>query len=414
MTPHRTSAVGDPDRGSVVVLTSLSLVILVGLASFAVDLGNARQIDAKAQHAADAASLGGARELALGNAGSATAVATQLVDANDMDSAQSSVHIPPISGTHVGDSNCVQVTVNATVDTFFAPVFGFTETHPSATAVACSSGEANPPIAAIFANTTTCEEKSFIFSGSDSTVVGSLHSNDELDIPGSDNVFAGATYVSTSSVGGLGNTFPFGGAPIVSPVLPSPLDFFDIVDYRPGGSKALAAAADPTADYYNAGSDKIDNGWLESNAGFDSVTGILQPGLYYTSGDIDLSGAYSVAGGLGVTFVAETTINVSGSDQVLDPWDDESLLFFSNYMKSSPLTDLANCDSNAISMSGSDISWTGFIYSPFGQTKVNGSGNFTIHGSVVAWAVEISGSGLTFDSQAAPAAPGPVRATLVD
>ena len=78
MTRRTTSAVGDPDRGSVVVLTSLSLVVLVGMAGLAVDLGNARQIDAQAQHAADAASLGGARELALGNAGSATAVATQL------------------------------------------------------------------------------------------------------------------------------------------------------------------------------------------------------------------------------------------------------------------------------------------------------------------------------------------------
>ncbi len=32
MTRRTTSAVGDPDRGSVVVLTSLSLVVLVGMA----------------------------------------------------------------------------------------------------------------------------------------------------------------------------------------------------------------------------------------------------------------------------------------------------------------------------------------------------------------------------------------------
>ena len=401
------------ERGSVITVSALLFSGLLIMAATAVDLGNARQIGSQAQHAADAAALGAARKLIESDPVTAISVAQSLIDANEMNSSLATVSVPPLAGSRAADPDCVEVTVTDQVATGFAVIIGIDHLDVTARAVACgAAGATGYDGPAIFANTTTCNEKSMIFNGSTNDVIGGFHSNDEIDIPGSNNTFTEtATFVSSSSVGGSGNTFPL-GVPQSAPTAPIPVEF-DITDYQPLGAKALEAAADPGASYYNAGSNKIDTGWLESNAGFNSGTGELQPGLYYTTSDIDLSGSFHVAGGGGVTFVAGGQITVSGSSQTLDPWDSTNLLLFSNYLKTSPVTNTDNCDSSAISIAGSDIAWTGFIYAPNGQAKLNGSGNASV-GSVVAWTVEVSGSGLTIQRPASAASTGNPQLKLVE
>ncbi len=64
------------ERGSVVVLTSISMVMMVGISALVVDIGNARQVSRGAQAAADSAALAGAQEIM--NASSWTTVVSRV------------------------------------------------------------------------------------------------------------------------------------------------------------------------------------------------------------------------------------------------------------------------------------------------------------------------------------------------
>ena len=373
------------------ILAGLVMVAIVGIAAIVVDLGYARQRKRQVQSGADAAALAGVVELPDSTA--ATTVARAYVTANGMNGAAATVNVPPTSGAHAGDSSCIEVIPTEAAPTFFGTIFNASSIAVSARAVACTTAEEGG-MAAIFAGATTCGDKTLKFSGSNSEVVGGMHSNARLDISGSNNAFTGSTvtYTTTASVGGSGNTFQ-GSDPSVTTTQPYPVTF-NITDYAPGGARAVAAGS----SYRNAGSNEINKSWLEANAGYSG--GVLQPGLYYTTNKISLADSgITVAGGGGVTFVtASNTLEVSGGVVNLTPFEPD-LLLFSNYMKSSPLSDSANCDSGAISVSGSSSNWEGIIYAPRGSVKFNGSSNVTVNGSVVAHSVEVSGSTISFNSE---------------
>ena len=53
------------DRGAVLVLTAMSMLVLLGIAALAIDLGNVRQVARHTQVAVDSASLAGAQDLPL-------------------------------------------------------------------------------------------------------------------------------------------------------------------------------------------------------------------------------------------------------------------------------------------------------------------------------------------------------------
>lgn len=406
---------GRDERGISLVLTSLMMTALLVFVAFGVDLTHAREVRRQAQTAADAAALAAvqslpnevlaiARELLESGGSSSTpdpvARARAYVASNGFDPDAASYHYPPASGNHAGDDDCFEVVVRENITTIFGGVANTANIDIETRAVACAETIPASGAPALFAGSETCGGKTFKFSGSGTVVDGGIHSNDDMDIPGSVNTFlpGAATHTGSISVGGSGNTFE-PGSPGTSGVKPWPVTF-DYLEYRPGGSRANQAIAD--GQYYNAGSNKIDMGWLQSNAGYNSVTKRLRPGLYVTTGDIDLSdsglwvGLPSGTQGPGVTFVAGGQIKISGSNHVLTPWDPERLLAFSNYRKASPLSDASNCDSGAIDMSGSTNAWSGYVYAPRGSAKFAGSSNTTLSGSVIAYALEVSGSTMGF------------------
>lgn len=126
----------------------------------------------------------------------------------------------------------------------------------------------------------------------------------------------------------------------------------------------------------------------------------ISPGLYYTSGDIELKkGQFKDdIEGNGVTFVAGGTITIATSALHLTPWPDPDPVF------DNPLHPVLvayeqysggqQCSKAVIDVSGSDHDWRGLIYAPFGLVSLSGADNFSIAGSIVADSVSITGANL--------------------
>jgi Flp pilus assembly protein TadG len=162
---------GDDD-GAIAVLVALLAVVLVGMAAFAVDLGNAYAVKRKLSVTADSAALAGAaaasKALSVGSAscdtasGQITPASQQALGQAAAQSAAAAVMsqgdlsgrstLSPVTLTCTADDIRVTVTNAQSVPTFFAGVFGVADTNPvgAATARAFVPGSASglKPIAA--------------------------------------------------------------------------------------------------------------------------------------------------------------------------------------------------------------------------------------------------------------------------
>lgn len=142
--------------GQALALTAISLVVLVGMLGFGIDMGVLRYEQRLQQTAADAAALAGASNLPVNGAGSLGVVdgaknasADNGFTDNGTDCGAGAavntvcvkVNNPPQqSKTHNGDSNYVEVLVSAVQPTYFARIFGKTKTTVTARAVATNVG----------------------------------------------------------------------------------------------------------------------------------------------------------------------------------------------------------------------------------------------------------------------------------
>ncbi|MEL7210254.1 MAG: Tad domain-containing protein, partial [Actinomycetota bacterium] len=116
------------DSGVVMPVLALLLIILLGFAGFAVDVGNWYLTANKAQRAADAGALGGVA-LMPGDFDGAESTAEDLAEANGFE--VSDVTVEPGARP-----NQLRVTIEDTVDNFFANLFGVEQTTITRTALA--------------------------------------------------------------------------------------------------------------------------------------------------------------------------------------------------------------------------------------------------------------------------------------
>jgi Flp pilus assembly protein TadG len=137
--------------GQTFLLVSIALVVVIGMASLAVDVGNLWTTRRLMQSAADAGAVAGADEITIG--GSSTAITTAAKDAASHNGfadggtrpgASSTitvaVHNPPTSGAFAANSNAVEVDVSENQPTYFMKVLGFRSVPVSTTAVAVTLG----------------------------------------------------------------------------------------------------------------------------------------------------------------------------------------------------------------------------------------------------------------------------------
>ena len=128
------SRLKNEEKGAVLIIVVLAMVVLLGMAAFAVDFGLAYNSKADLQNAADAAALAGAQELPL----TATAMSTAYTyaEANGCPQSQTTVTTP-----YNGDSSQIEVVCSDTVDYYFAQVLGVSSGNVSARAVAQYSAQ---------------------------------------------------------------------------------------------------------------------------------------------------------------------------------------------------------------------------------------------------------------------------------
>ena len=215
-------------RGVVLVLVAMLMVVFLGMAAVAIDVGFLYQQKSKAQSAADAAALAGAQDLP----GNATLAATDAQNyvASNMSGATSVVTTP-----YNSSASQIKVTVNQTVPNFFGQIFGSGSTNVSASAVAAETAGASASCstpgtgcAAIFAMDSSCSHAGISLGGGEG-INGGVQSNGALNVGGGGSSFGPTTYgtgctVSPSKYASQGNTFTSGPTP-TAPVTTWPIDY---------------------------------------------------------------------------------------------------------------------------------------------------------------------------------------------
>ncbi len=137
-----------PERGSILLLTALSMVVLLGITALAIDASFMFTERNRLASAADAAAKSAAWELWRGAGSNLQAYANREVvmhgfAPNPGGDTDVTLTIPPDDGLHAGESGYVEVVVGRTTSTFFGAVLGWTSLRPVARAVAGTSNGPN-------------------------------------------------------------------------------------------------------------------------------------------------------------------------------------------------------------------------------------------------------------------------------
>ena len=278
------------EQGAAIVLVAFALIFLGGLAAIVVDVGYARQVRRQAQNAADAGALAAVVDYngtpATENAARARAV--EYVEDNGFSSGNATVAISFL--TNAAGDPCVRATIsNRLVPTSFGRIIGVNSLNVGASSTACQP-PGNVTLPGLFAGgTCTGPGKAMVLSGNDNKIEGGVHSNADAKENGNNNtrVSGNATYVTNPlDISGSGAHW-WTGATQISAV-PWPIAF-NIADFAPGGSRAVAAAG----NYFSFTGDQVRNGAVNA-------------GIYYTTGKWELTSVTVTPfnGRTGATFVS--------------------------------------------------------------------------------------------------------------
>ena len=351
------------DAGQTIVLFTAAMLGLVGMMAIVIDVAIRSEERRQLQNAADAAALAAVSLLPSDPAG-AELLAITYLDKNGVDVTDPNVSYNfewPVDG----NPNQAAVTVVRERSTLFAGAFGIDKMRPDATAIA---ERITPEVGyALLATGTDCGGADEInVGGTSATVIGGVHSNATSMASGSWHSITGpTTYVCTFQDNG--NTSVYTPAPRPDEVTASPVNL-SYVDF---------ACNFPFSGSVNLNTEA--SVWLNG----DPNTGVLLPGVYCSTGDLQLSGS-NVSGH--VTFVAQGRVTISGSDFDLTAYANDVLALSESSA------------SNSLDVSGSGGSWTGMLLAPNGGAQLQGSDNLGISGGVIADSILVGGSNFTLDA----------------
>ena len=116
----------DEEHGAVIMIVALCLMVFLGMLVLTVDLGRGVAYKRQVVSGTDAAALAAAQQCALGNGSdSAEAAATQVLAQNvDLAVAITNIEMPECNAPAGTELKTVEVTTNADINYFFAPIFG--------------------------------------------------------------------------------------------------------------------------------------------------------------------------------------------------------------------------------------------------------------------------------------------------
>lgn len=393
------------ESGSAAVLVTVAMLVLIAFAALALDASLGYDERRDAQNAADNAAYAAAyddcnpKDTAAPNPQKAArAVALQ----NGFDHSQPNVNVfavenPPSSGIWTVTVEVIDFDLTLGVASPYSP----DQLDISATASAQCAPDPFLGGYAVFAGASGCPQPELDISGADVYVDGDVHTNEDVQITGSSPVVTGdITYVP-----------PGGAAPLngetASPTTSQdyPLDPNLINDYRPGGSRAIAAGA----DYHNLSAfgnvknaDMIAQGF--GTGGVNNIQ-LDTGGIYYSSGSLELKGL-TLGPGVSITLISEGTISIIANGDIVgfddvDPSNPNSTKLTAFSWSVDPPV-CAPGPANAVNVSANTFDWEGLIFAPNGLVSFSTSSGTTLDGSIIAYMVNLSGSSLsiTYDDSA--------------
>lgn len=350
------------DSGQTILTMALVVPVLFGFFALVIDGGKFVNERRDLQGDADFAALAGALELPA--QGAAVVSAREWLTRNGIDVNDPDISIE-INTPYEGNPDRIEVIVTRPTG-LFLPLLSHPMGLGRVTARAVAEHVTGDGYA-IFANASSCSTSDPLeFSGSVNTTIGAVHSNSDIKVPGSDNVFNGEVTYRCNFDNSGGNNSYIPGATLVGPERPLPVshtydDFACTVTYA--GDTDLSS----------------EDVWLDANKTQ------LESGIYCSEGKLQLSGQ-GVSGD--VTLVARGEVSVSGSDFDLRPHPaGHGVLIFSE-----------NGTDSAVDISGSGGGWRGLIYADAGRVKMQGSDNLSLTGSIVADRVSVSGSNFSISA----------------
>lgn len=166
------------ERGSIMVVVAISMVVLLGFSGLAVDFGGMAMTKQELQNAADAAALAAGQDRASGmGTTAATATANQFIQANGF---------TPGDGVTVSDvsfsGNTVTVTISTEYNVAFTSVLtgNSTETVSVKAVVDITNGFAHFPYAMFAGEHINDGGSGITGNGNDMTINGNIHSNSKI------------------------------------------------------------------------------------------------------------------------------------------------------------------------------------------------------------------------------------------
>ena len=290
--------------GQTFLLVSIALVVVLGMAALAVDVGDLWTTRRLMQSAADAGAVAGADEIALG--GSSTAITAAAKDAASHNgftdgssraggsgSVTVAVHNPPASGTYAANVNAVEVDVSQTQNTYFMKALGWNTVPVSTAAVAVTLGSGSCVYSLDHSASGAVTVGGTASVNSSCGLYVDSSSSSALSVAGGGAITAPLVgVVGGTSISGGGSTPPSTGIAIFG----DPLAYIAAPSYTSacGGSGKTTNLGTGT---YSAGTPFC--GGISINAGANVV---FNPGLYIIDGGgLSINGGATVSG-TGVTF----------------------------------------------------------------------------------------------------------------
>jgi len=404
-TEDRKARLWRSEAGQAIVVTALAMVILMGAAGLALDMGYLRYMQRCMQTAADAAAVAATAELNNGDyvtAGQTDAAANHFT--NNVNGVTVAVNYPPTAGPYVNQVNFVEVIITESVPTFFMKAVGISSETVSARAVGHYWSGTN----CIYALSPTATD-AILINGSN-TISAQCGVMDDSDASQAflNNGSGSFSVTGTMITGGYLNNGSGTLTPTPTtgtPPLPDPLGYLaeptvgsctysttQIVNgssnytFSPGVYCGGITANGSGTVTFNAGTYIIDGGSLTIN-GSQKVTGTGV--TFYITG----SASVTVNGSNGVTLTAPTSGTYAG------------ILFFQD-----------RTDSASVTINGSNQSaFTGSLYFPDAQLTYNGSGPATAYTILVANTIVFNGSSTINDNYASLTDGSPIKsATLAE
>jgi hypothetical protein len=377
----RTQPQRSPERGAVAILLAFFLTTLFGFAAFSIDMGFRYTRFRMLQAVADASVSAGMPALVAGNANTAGTNATNMAMANGYSGANAT-----IDTTVPGQ---LSVTVMATAPSFFSAIFGGgTSRVLHATAVGALT---NTPGPALLTLGSGCLASGLSESGNGAfEIKGPVESNGPMTFStgGSATQNFTSSVESACGVPSMGSgpiTYsgspPSNGGPFTNPFLSVTLASLE--PYCTHGHTTVAQDIQ-TSDY--------------APAPYINGIATLTPGVYCSSGSMNLSGPGTAFIATGVTIISGGTVQIGANNTLAGSSVLTAAAGIPKGLAVYSDASTVNCAGQAINLGSMNLTVNGSVYAPSGCVNLSGDQGMTINGSVVSQNMIIGASGdWTFD-----------------